>query len=92
MCTNWKKREGFGTSKNLFVDRNSSAITITLVTLVALGGDSSLPIPDDRLYMLMVAPARCADAYSLQVPVILPGGGMCRGACQAPQCGTRGLG
>lgn len=88
-CVQIGRNEGFGTGKNSFVDRNSSAITITLVALVALGGDSTLSVPDD---MLMVAPARCVDAYSLQVPVILPGGEMCSGTCQAPQCGTRGLG
>ena len=58
-----RKRGGFGAGKNSFVDRNSSVITITLVALV---GDSTLPVPDDRV-------------HSLQVPVILLGSGMCSG-------------
>jgi len=73
---NRRKRGGFETGNSSFLDRNISAITLTLVALVS---DSTLPGPDDEF-------------YSLQVPVMLLGGGMCSGGCLAPQCGTRGLG
>jgi hypothetical protein len=86
---NRRKRGGFDTGKNPSVDRDSSGITITLVTLI---GNSTLLVPNDRLYTLVVAPTRCGDIYSLPVPVILVGGGMFSGGRQAPRCGMKELG